>query len=110
MVFASIAHPSTDLISKAEKQYYTYQAWHKWELSAFSFGHYVDDIECSNKMLQDISKKYNAFYIPVAESIKGTTNIFWDFCHMTQEGINAKAKIIATFLEKPLEQQLHAKY
>ena len=110
VAFASIAHPSTDLISKAEKQYFNYQAWSKWDLSAFSFDQYVNDIECSNKMLQDISKKYHAFYIPVAESIKGTTNIFWDFCHMTQEGINAKAKIIATFLEKPLEKQLHAEY
>jgi len=106
VAFASIAHPNTELISKAEKQYYNYQAWNKWQLPAFSFDQYADDIESSNRMLNEISKKHNTFYIPVAESIKGTTSIFWDFCHMNPEGIAMKAEIMCDFVAEILKTHL----
>jgi len=103
VAFASIAHPSLDHISSKEAQYYNYQAWSKWELPSFSFHRYVNDIESSNKMLEELSKSRNAFYIPVAETITGTTNIFWDFCHLTQDGITIKAAIMCEFVKEILD-------
>ncbi len=94
VAFASIAWPDPAAISKEEEQYYNYQGHYTWQFPAFELRTYARYIEASNILLRETAAAVAGFYIPVAESLHGGTALFTDFCHMTQEGINAKSKIM----------------
>jgi|GEM_PF-457300 len=94
IAFASIAWPDPHAITVQERQYYDYQGQYTWEFPAFSLKTYVKYINASNAMVKDLAASLGAAYIPVAESLRGGSNVFTDFCHMTPGGIDAKAEIM----------------
>lgn len=94
VAFASIAWPDPHAITARERQYYDYQGQYTWEFPAFSLETYVKYISASNTMVKDLAVSLGAAYIPVAENLRGGSNVFTDFCHMTPRGIDAKAEIM----------------
>ena len=95
VALASIAYPDPTILNRTERQYYDYQASGDWTQPAFSLPRYVAYIRASNQLLLELSEAHNAFYFPVAERMTGGPDVFWDFCHMTQRGIETKAAVIA---------------
>jgi lysophospholipase L1-like esterase len=93
-VFASMPYPDPQAITKEQYQFFNYQGKRSWNLLAFSLDQYVSYIQISNNLLKTIASETQSVYIPLAESMAGVTEVYNDFCHMTQPGIDAKAQII----------------
>ncbi len=104
VALASIAYPDPELIDKNARQYFDYQATYAWAQPGFSLPTYTKYIRASNHLLREISEAHNTLYIPVAERIRGGINVFWDFCHMTPAGIEAKAAVICDSILPMLEE------
>ncbi|OQC08353.1 MAG: hypothetical protein BWX80_00476 [Candidatus Hydrogenedentes bacterium ADurb.Bin101] len=108
VAFASIAWPDPRTIAAAERQYYNYQSQYTWQFPAFELATYGDYMDASNRLLQETAAAVNGIYIPVAENLQGGTSLFTDFCHMTQEGITAKAGILFEGVYPLLEKKFAA--
>ena len=50
--------------------------------------------------------KENTHYLPLAENFRGGSDLFIDICHMTPEGIDQKANLMAQHLIPHLEPHL----
>lgn len=104
LVFASMPYPDPQGVTKEQYQFFNYQGKRSWDLPAFSLRRYVSYIQTSNNLLKTIALETQSVYIPLAESMAGVTEVYTDFCHMAQPGINAKAQIIFDAV-KPLVER-----
>lgn len=92
--FASIAWPDNRRLTRYERQYYNYQGKYTWDFPGFSLPYYGRLIQANNTLVKEKAARLHAIYIPIAESLQGGSELFTDFCHMTQSGIEAKAKVM----------------
>ena len=94
LAFVSMPYPDPKIITEDQYQFFDYQGKQSWDIPAFSLNQYASYITISNNLLKTIAAETQSVYIPLAESMAGITEVYNDFCHMTQPGINAKAEII----------------
>ncbi len=106
VVYASMAFPDHERISRNARQYYEYMANSDWHLPAFSLPVYYTYINASNCLLRRLSEIHGLHLVAVHEGVSGSTNIFRDFCHMTDEGIEMKARVIGDDLVPILRKRL----
>ncbi len=63
---------------------------------------YVLSADAFNEAARAFCKQEGAYYIPVAEGIKGGADIFTDTCHLHTSGIQQKAQIMFEYLKDPI--------
>lgn len=90
----SVAAPDPDLLTPSEWQFYDYDARTHWKDPLLSFRLYVNTVHAFNSALPDLCKANGLFYIPVAEHMRGGSELFVDICHMTDDAIQRKAEVV----------------
>lgn len=94
IVFASMPAPALHLLNKEQRQYFNYQGKQAWDHPAFSLARYCAYLQISNTLLRNLAQQAHAIYAPLAERMAPAVNVYSDFCHMNQAGINTKAQLI----------------
>ncbi|MCA1903096.1 MAG: GDSL-type esterase/lipase family protein [Candidatus Hydrogenedens sp.] len=106
MCISSIGVPYREKLNKEDRDYYDFYYDKEWGWANSTFKEYSDVMKIYNQQLKDYCERNGILYIPVAENIPASTRYFGDICHMRQEGVKLKAKIMADTLIPYLEQVL----
>ncbi|MGC8738445.1 MAG: SGNH/GDSL hydrolase family protein [Candidatus Hydrogenedens sp.] len=106
MCISSIGVPYREKVNKEERDYYDFYYDKEWGWANSSFQQYSDVMKRFNQQLRDYCENNGLLYIPVAENMPAGTKYFGDICHMRQEGVKLKAKIMADTLIPYLERVL----
>lgn len=94
MAFCSFAAPDLEHLSRQDRDYYDYYFQQEWGGRYVTFATYCHVLGLFNNELKKLCAELGAQYIPVAENLKGGTDLFGDPCHMKNRGIERKAEII----------------
>lgn len=105
VIFCSLAYPDLQKSSDEEIAYFNYNLNVFWRAKYLSIYDYCRLVDNYNNLLEKFCNKNAIMFIPVARSLRGSTNYFVDICHMTPEGIEQKSKIIAKHLIEYLKQK-----
>lgn len=105
---ASIGVPYRDKLSPIEQDYYDYYYNKEWGGANSNFELYCTAMRMFNEKLREFCRKNGILYIPVEENMPPSIRYFGDICHMRQDGIKLKAKIMADTLIPYLEQKFSA--
>jgi len=109
VVFCSFAYPRE--LSRRERGYYEWQnkSFHKsYSGDKVTFSTFCRLMDIYNEMLKAYCEKEGVPYIPVQENIKGGFNFFGDLCHMRNEAIPVKARIIFDSVKELVSADLRA--
>ncbi len=94
MAFCSFAAPDLEHLTGQDRDYYDYYFQQEWGGRYVTFATYCHVLDLFNDELKKLCTELGAQYIPVAEHVKGGTDLFGDPCHMKNRGIERKAEII----------------
>lgn len=109
VAICSFAYPRD--LSARERAYYEWQnkSFHlAWSGDNVSFSTLCRVMDIYNEMLRAFCEKEGVPYIPVQENIRGGFNFFGDVCHMRDEAIPVKARIIFEHVKELVAADLRA--
>lgn len=87
-----------DQLRRPEREYVDYTIKGDWngEVGLSAYRRWID---LYNLRLREFCQRHGVLCLPLAEEMPGEMAWFQDLCHMTDEGIERKAGILARLLE-----------
>ncbi|HOM46936.1 MAG TPA: GDSL-type esterase/lipase family protein [Candidatus Hydrogenedentes bacterium] len=107
LALCSFAAPNRERLNALELDYYEYTTRMKWGGRYISFDMYLHILKLYNEAIKKLCAERGLLYIPLAEKLDGTANLFGDICHQRNPGIEKKADIVCEALIPVLEKELH---
>ena len=108
MAVCSFAGPDWSLLSREERDYYSYYHQLEWGGRYSSFRAYCPVLNIFNERVRAMCKELGVTYIPVAERIRGGAQYFGDICHMRNPGIEQKAEAVFLAIRAAVAEKLAA--
>ncbi|MBI1320514.1 MAG: hypothetical protein GC168_16435 [Candidatus Hydrogenedens sp.] len=102
----SFAHPDWEQLDAEERVYYQVYSQLEWTGVFFTFNDYLHMLQLWNEEVKRFAAEDHLLYVPVAEHVRGGTEIFGDICHMRDRGIEEKARVVAASLESYVAAKL----
>lgn len=106
MMICSFAHPTLADLTPEERQFLDHNLRRFWNVDYMSLEDYVQLVDRYNELLSKMCQEEHVRLIPLASQLTGGTDVFKDICHVTPEGAELKAEIIATDLKDFVAGQL----
>jgi len=100
--------PDWAALDSEERLYFEYCAREDWTGIYFTFRDYLAVLERWNETIRDLCREAGLPCIPVAEQVTGGVDMFHDICHMRDQAIEQKARVVAEALEGYVAGKLDA--
>ena len=98
-VFMTFSAPDIQKLTRDELEFYDHNLKTIWQAPDLSFDTYCELVECYNRELLRMCQQENIICLPVADQFTGNIRTFTDICHLTDQGIKAKAETISRLLK-----------
>ncbi len=111
VILSSFAHPDIDNLSGDERDYFDLHAYDIYDAGSgrgqeITFATYCRVVGLYNRLLHEACRQEQVPFVPIAENIRGGTELFGDVCHMKNRGIRKKARVFFEQLTGPLAHLL----
>lgn len=104
VIACTIAKPNIAALSKEERFFLDFDLRTTWHAKVYNFSVYDLAIGTYNAMLQEAAGATGLPVVPISDHLQATLDIFTDICHMRENGIEWKARILAEFLSEALRE------
>lgn len=105
MAVASFVAPDPLRLDDTERSFFTHNAQTMFQLEHMTIETYSMIVNSYNRLLARFCEQEGVTYLPVAENFPLDPNPFVDICHMNEDGIRSKARVIAEQLRPILEKR-----
>lgn len=107
VIVASVPTPDPAVLTREEYAYYNFDARRHWADRTLNFWWYLKAMGVINAALREYCRAHAVPYVPLYESMRGGGyETFRDICHLTQEGVERRAALLAQALAPYLEKFL----